>query len=147
MWNESLFIIINFIVSFLSDVFLNILSNKPYSDMHNLKIILSLRSYFKDKSMILSGVYAGFTVIFALIVNMILFKVIYGLYIPRNVRELFFFLLIAFPLGYIVDILIEKYKIFGNTLDEYYKDAGAGFWGAVAFIMSIMISYGIQSLL
>jgi hypothetical protein len=46
-----------------------------------------------------------------------------------------------------VDILIEKYKIFGNTLDEYYKDAGAGFWGAVAFIMSIMISYGIQSLL
>jgi hypothetical protein len=97
--------------------------------------------------MILSGVYAGFTVIFALIVNMILFKVIYGLYIPRNVRELFFFLLIAFPLGYIADILIEKYKIFGNTLDEYYKEAGAGFWGAVAFIMSILISYGIQSLL
>jgi len=58
-----------------------------------------------------------------------------------------FFLGIAFPLGYLFDILIEKYKVFGNTLDEYYRVAGSGFWGAVAFIISILVSYGIQSFL
>jgi hypothetical protein len=35
-------------------------------------------------------------------------------------------------------------KIFGNKLDRYYKELGAGFWGATAFVFSIVISYNIQ---
>ena len=42
--------------------------------------------------------------------------------------------------GRIIDILIDEVKLFGNSLDKYYKEAGAGFWGAMAFIFSIIIS-------
>ena len=55
------------------------------------------------------------------------------------------FILISFPLGYVIDIIIDKFKIFGNDLDLYYKIAGAGLWGALAFVFSIIISYIIQN--
>jgi len=139
-----LFIIIVFIVSALSDVLLNLLSRNSLTQKYNLKIILSLKPYFKNKSMIQSAVYAGITIIVALLINMLISKNIFGFYVPRNNNELIKFLSIAFPLGYIIDILIDKLKIFGRSLDLYYKAAGAGLWGALAFVFSIIISYCIQ---
>jgi hypothetical protein len=67
-----------------------------------------------------------------------------GFYIPHNNNELIKFIGIAFPLGYAVDIIIDRFKIFGNDLELYYKIAGAGLWGALAFVFSIIISYLIQ---
>ena len=139
-----LFIIIVFIVSALSDVLLNLLSRNSLTKEYNFKIILSLKPYFKNKSMIQSAVYAGITIIVALLINMLISKNIFGFYVPRNNNELIKFLSIAFPLGYIIDILIDKLKIFGSSLDLYYKAAGAGLWGALAFVFSIIISYCIQ---
>jgi len=140
-----LFIIIVFIVSALSDVLLNLLSRNSLTKEYNFKIILSLKPYFKNKSMIQSAVYAGITIIVALLINMLISKNIFGFYVPRNNNELIKFLSIAFPLGYIIDILIDKLKIFGSSLDLYYKAAGAGLWGALAFVFSIIISYYIQN--
>ena len=40
----------------------------------------------------------------------------------------------------------NKFKIFGNSLDLYYKVAGAGLCGALAFVFSIIISYYIQNI-
>lgn len=136
-----IFIIIVFIVSALSDILLNVLSRNSLIKDYNLKIILSLKPYFKNKSMIQSAVYAGITIIVALLINMLISKNLLGFYIPNNNTELIKFICIAFPLGYIIDILIDKMKIFGNDLDLYYKVAGAGFWGALAFVFSIIISY------
>ena len=62
-----------------------------------------------------------------------------GFYIPHNITELIKFIGIAFPLGYVIDIIIDKLKIFGNDLNLYYKTAGAGLWGALAFVFSIII--------
>ena len=62
-------------------------------------------------------------------------------------NELIKFVCLAFPLGYIIDIIIDKFKIFGNELDLYYKTAGAGLWGALAFVFSIIISYLIQNII
>ena len=136
-----LFILINFIVSAISDLFLNLLTRKPLSTLHNSKIILSLKSYFKNKSMIESSIYAGLTIVIALLINIVISKNITGIFVPKNNLELLKFLLIAFPLGYIIDIIIDKWKIFGNDLDLYYKIAGAGLWGSLAFVFSIIISY------
>jgi hypothetical protein len=94
--------------------------------------------------MIQSAVYAGITIIVALLINMLISKSIFGFCVPGNNNELIKFLSIAFPLGYIIDILIDKLKIFGSSLDLYYKAAGAGLWGALAFVFSIIISYCIQ---
>ena len=140
-----LFIIIVFIVSLLSDILLNILSKNKLTKEYNFQIILSLKPYFKNKSMIQSAVYAGITIIVALLINMLISKSIFGFCVPGNNNELIKFILIAFPLGYIIDIMIDKFKIFGRSLDLYYKVAGAGLWGALAFVFSIIISYLIQN--
>jgi len=141
-----MFIIIVFIVSALSDIILNLLSKNKLTKEYNLKIILSLKPYFKNKSMIESAVYAGITIIVALLINMLISKNILGFYVPNNNSELIKFICIAFPLVYLIDILIDKLKIFGNTLDLYYKAAGAGLWGALAFVFSIIISYLLANL-
>ena len=44
----------------------------------------------------------------------------------------------------IIDIFIEKIDIFGATLHPYYKLAGSGFYGGLAIIFSITISYILQ---
>ena len=140
------FIIINFIVSALSDVSLNLLTRNSLTKYYNLKIILSLRPYFKNKSMIKCAVYAGITIVVALLINILISKNLLGFYIPHNITELIKFIGIAFPLGYVTDIIINKLKIFGNDLDLYYKVAGAGLWGALAFVFSIIISYLLTTL-
>ena len=141
-----IFIIINFIVSALSDVSLNLLTRNSLTKDYNLKIILSLKPYFKNKSMIKCAVYAGITIVIALLINMLISKKMLGFYIPHNNTELIQFIGLAFPLGYAIDIIIDKLKIFGNDLDLYYKVAGAGLWGALAFVFSIIISYLIQNI-
>jgi hypothetical protein len=141
-----IFIIIVFIVSALSDILLNLLSRNQLTKDYNLKIILSLKPYFKNKSIIQSAVYAGITIVVALLINILISKKLLGFYIPHNNTELIKFILIAFPLGYVADIIIDKFKIFGSSLDLYYKAAGAGLWGALAFVFSIIISYLIQNI-
>lgn len=142
-----LFIIIVFIVSAFSDILLNILSQNSLIKKYNLKIIISLIPYFKNKSVIQSAVYAGITVVIALLINILITKNMFGFYIPHNNNELIKCLFVAFPLGYLIDIVIYKFKIFGDSLELYYKTAGAGLWGAIAFIFSIIISYYIQNII
>ena len=142
-----IFIIIIFIISALSDIILNFLSRNSLTKKYNLEIILSLRPYFKNKTIIHSAVYAGLTIVVALLINILISKKIFGFYTPSNNNKLIKFICIAFPLGYIIDIIIDKFKIFGNDLDLYYKVAGAGLWGALAFVFSIIISYIVQKII
>lgn len=133
-----IFLFINFVVSFISDIVLNDLST-------NFGIIISLRSYFQNQSIIKSGVNAGITIIIALLLNMLLSFFLFGVVVPTNFNMLIKFCTLAFIIGYVMDIFIYKMKIFDNRLDAYYKVFGSGFWGAIAFIFSIIISYFIQN--
>ena len=132
------FIILNFIVGFFSDIILNDLSS-------NYGIVPSLKSYFKDHSIIISAFYAGITIVIALLVTIFAFKFFYGSLIPNSAISLFYFCIIAYIIGYTMDYFIYAWKIFGNRLDEYYKKLGHGFWGATAFVFSILVSYFIQN--
>ena len=134
------FILANFMVSAVSDIFLNYLSH--VNSVYIPKPILALKSYFKHyDDAILTAIYAGLTVIAALILTMFLSKLIWGFATPVTIPKLLRFLSLAIPLGYIADVFIYKYKVFGVTLDAYYKAAGAGFYGAMAFVFSIVFSY------
>ena len=140
------FVFINFIVSLFSDIILNDLANnKLYKSKSS--IILSLKDYFENKSIIISGIYAGLTVIICLIITSLISKLILNFYFPNNLKELIYFNILSFLTGYIADILIDKLNIFGSSLHKYYKIAGAGFWGAIAFIFSINTSYFINYIL
>lgn len=131
----STFLFINFIVSFFSDIVLNDLSKS---------VIPSLKPYFHNQSIILSAIYAGITIEIALFITIGCFYLLFHSFVPNTLKMLSFFCIIAFIVGYIADIFIDKMHIFGNRLDEYYKKLGAGFWGATAFLFSILISYFIQ---
>jgi hypothetical protein len=132
-----IFLFLNFAVSFTSDIILNDLST-------NYNIVKSLQSYFYKQSIIKSAFDAGITVLFALMINMFFSYFLFGFIIPSNFTNLIYFCILAFLIGYVLDILIYKFKVFGNRLDVYYKKLGAGFWGSLAFIFSIVISYFIQ---
>ena len=131
----ALFIGINFVVSFLSDVVLNDLSYLPKT--HVGPIIRSLNPYFREKSVVVSGISAGLTVVAVLC---ILFYLT-GWKVPETWRELLSFVILAFPVGFIADIVIDKMKLFGPSLESYYEVAGSGLWGALAFVFSLVVSY------
>lgn len=138
------FFLLNFIVSFISDIVLNDLSNEKYFYIHKSKIIASLKPYFKIKSIIQSGIYAALTIVISLAFVSAFSKIFFGFLFPKSNIELVYFVVIAFFLGYLIDILIDKTNLFGDSIKPYYKEAGSGLWGAIAFIFSITISYFIQ---
>lgn len=131
------FVFFNFAVSFISDIILNDLST-------NFNIVTSLQPYFYKQSIIKCAFDAGLTVLFALVINMFFSYFLFGFIIPNNFTNLIYFCVLAFFIGYIMDILIYKFKVFGDRLNVYYKKLGAGFWGALAFVFSIVISFFIQ---
>lgn len=134
----AIFLLLNFAVSFMSDIVLNDLST-------NFNIVKSLQSYFYKQSIIKCAFNAGITVLFALVINICFYYFLFGLFIPNNFTNLIYFCILAFLLGYILDNLIYKFKIFGERLNVYYKTLGAGFWGGLALVFSIVISYFIYT--
>jgi hypothetical protein len=138
------FLFINFFVSMFSDIALNDLANEKGPKFFKSNIILSLKPYFANKSIIVSGIYAALTICITLVVLALISKLLFGFMVPSTFTELYKYLILAFMLGYLVDIAIDKFDLFGKSLRPYYKVAGAGFWGALAFVVSIIISFFIQ---
>ena len=136
MWYT--FITLNFLVAFFSDLLLNIVSRSSYAPPS----IKALYPYFKHyNSALLTAFYAGITVDIVLLITMLLSFLIFGFFEPVALKQLLKFIVLAFPIGYVADLLIYRFKLFGNQLDAFYRSAGAGFWGATSFIFSILISY------
>jgi len=137
-------IVIYFFIGFFSDIILNYLSHQTFSP----DSIRALNVYFMRKSIktrfirdIVSAIYAGLTIVVVLLLTMIISQKVFKFKHPKNLNQLLKFILIAFPIGYIADVIIYKIELFGPTLNPFYKIAGAGFWGAAAFIFSIIFGY------
>jgi len=136
-----------FFIGFLSDIVLNYLSRQTYAPA----TIKALKVYFFRPGIknpllrdTVSATYAGLTIVAALLVTMFFAQLIFKFSHPRSRTQLYKFLLLAFPIGYLMDILIYKTELFGPTLNPFYKIAGAGFWGAMAYIFAIIIAYFIS---
>ena len=144
-----LFVIINFCVAYVSDNVLNDLSK--YS---KIKAFKSLSPYFKKKSIVGAGIYAGLTVAVATILLMILYNIIFNSYLPNTssfkyysstFMAYFIFFIIAYFIGYALDVFIYKMNIF-DGLQLFYKEVGAGNGGALSFIFSLTLSFGLLNL-
>ena len=139
-----LFVIINFCVAYVSDNVLNDLSK--YS---KIKAFKSLSQYFKKKSIVGAGVYAGLTVAIATILLMILYKLVFNTYLPNtNSNQLFLttfmvyfiFFILAYFIGYALDVFIYRMNLFDN-LQPFYNEVGAGNGGALSFLFSLALSF------
>ena len=134
------FVLVNFAVSFFSDLLLNYLSRTTL--IHIPKSLVALRPYFIHyNNALLTAVYAGLTVMTILLITLVFSNLVFGFTVPRTGKQLSQLLVLALPLGYGADVFIYKYKVFGTTLDPYYKAAGAGLGGALAFAFSLIVSY------
>ena len=130
-----LFIIINFFVSYVSDNVLNDLSKyTPY------KAFTSLAPYFKNKSIVVAGIYAGLTVVFATILLLLFNRLFLNTYFPESRSEFIIIIFAAYVIGYALDVFIYKMNIF-DDLQLFYKTVGAGNGGALSFIFSLVISF------
>ena len=130
-----LFIIINFCVSYVSDNVLNDLSKyTPY------KAFTSLAPYFKNKSIVVAGIYAGLTVVFATILLMLFNRLFLNTYFPESRSQFIITIFVAYVIGYALDVFIYKMNIFDN-LQLFYKTVGAGNGGALSFLFSLIISF------
>lgn len=123
-----LFLIINFLVGFFSDIVLNFLSRREFM----LSGIKALKPYFAKHSVLSAALYAGITVVVTLACMLL---VMYSLQFKYSNINLILF---SFVAGFFADILIEKLKIFGNDLDEYYRKVGKGVWGGLAIMFSVI---------
>ena len=135
---------LNFFIGFVSDLILNYLSRQKYAPPS----IKSLEVYFLRKTIksellrtIISAINAGLTIVVCLLIIMLISHFIFGFAFPVTLIQLFKYIVLAFVVGYAADVIIYKLHIFGDTLDPYYKVVGAGLWGALAFIFSIVLSY------
>ena len=138
MFSNYKFVIILFIVTFICDLILNLLSRQTFSPSS----IRALKSYFDYyNNIILTGIFASVTVLVCYFITAIISKLLLHYNAPTNLSQLYMFLLIAFPVGYISDIIIYKAKIFGTQLDPFYKEVSPGFAGAISFIFAIVISF------
>jgi len=136
------FIVVHFLVGCASDIALNDLTN-----YYDIPILKSLKPYFYKESIVKSSLAAGLTISMALFLNMLVSYLTLGIIKPRNLTELTYFSMIGFCLAYLIDIAIDRFKIFGDRLDTYYKEVGAGFWGAMAYLFSLIVSYFIEKLI
>jgi len=130
-----IFVFLVFAISFFSDIVLNKLSTR---------YITSLKPYFHNQSILRCAFDAGVTVLVGLFLTMFFSYRLFRFLVPTTMKTLFYFCLVAFVIGYLLDKLIYKEKVFGTRLDLYYKTYGAGHLGAFAFLFAIVISYFIQ---
>lgn len=130
-----LFIIINFCVSYVSD---NVLSD--LSKYTHVKAFTSLAPYFKNKPIVLAGIYAGITVAFATTLLLLFTQQFLNTYLPTTNSEFAATILIAYVIGYALDVFIYKMNIFDN-LEPFYKIVGAGNGGALSFLFSLIVSF------
>ena len=78
------FVFINFVVSFISDIVLNDLANPPQPFVFQSEIIRSLQPYFKQKSIIIAGIYAGITICLSLLLVCFISKILFRFYVLNN---------------------------------------------------------------
>lgn len=131
------FVLANFIVAALADVTLNAwshLRNAPAS-------VRSLQPYFAVHSPLTAALYAGLTVVAVLLIVMLVSKPVLGFTVPMLYPAMLFkYLVLAFVIGFAADVLIDKLELFGTSLRPYYRIAGAGLWGGLALVISILVS-------
>ena len=134
------FLFINFMVSFISDIILRDIA----SVSEPTTIIGSLQPYFRERTVIGAGIYAGITIVIATLFVSIITLHTFLFSVPYTYKTLGLYMIIAYVAGYIIDVIIDKTNLFGPTLRPFYKKAKSGHWGAIAFVFSILVSYIIQ---
>jgi hypothetical protein len=145
---------IHFLLIYISLFYLNLEFNILRSGISVLFLVCaSLYINSKSKNFYLYGFcsiifhYSSLIGFIPLIFLLEISKIFFGFSVPYTINELLKFSFVAFVLGYFVDIFIYKFQVFGKSLNKYYEKYGYGFFGAMAFLFSIVTSFFIMKLI
>ena len=139
------FLFIIFVVSAVADIVLNDLTKTQLG--RTSEIITSLEDYFRGKTILESALYAGITIVVASVLLLAITSRFAGFAVPSSWKQLGIAMLFAYGIGFVLDIVIERSRVFGSSLDRYYRVAGAGHWGAIAFLVALLCAFLIQQYL
>lgn len=129
----SIFILVVFVVAFICDVILNDLSRRT-------KVLASIKPFYDSDSITKLAIYSGIIISSATIILMLLFFLLFKKYLPTNLFEILIFFLMAYIVGYILDVIIDKTELLGKSIKPFYKEFGSGNSGAAAFIFMLVVS-------
>lgn len=137
------FTLVLFLVSAVSDIVLNYLSQQKNANA----TLKSLRPYYNKYGDILSPILAGVTIITVYIINVAIFQGVLRLLPDSYLRMLdrpglitILFISLAIILGILADIIIHNLHVFGNSLDQYYKQPFSYGWGFVSYLFALGIT-------
>lgn len=126
-----------FMIAAVSDIILNKLSFLP-----NTTITLkSLRPYYRKYGSIIAPVLASITILVAFFINTILFKLLFSTFLPTTRMHTVWFIIMAIIIGITADIVIDRYHIFGNSLNEYYSISLSYMWGFLSYLFALFGSW------
>lgn len=129
----QIFIFVVFVVAFICDVILNDLSRRT-------KVLASIKPFYDSGAITKLAIYSGIIISGATITLMLLFFVLFKKYLPTNMFEILIFFLMAYVVGYVLDVFIDKTELLGKSIKPFYKEFGSGNSGAIAFIFMLVVS-------
>ena len=127
------FLLVTFVVAFICDVILNDLSRRT-------KVLASIKPFYDSDSITKLAIYSGIIISSATIILMLLFFMLFKKYLPTNMFEILIFFLMAYMVGYILDVFIDKTELLGKSIKPFYKEFGSGNSGAIAFMFMLVVS-------
>ena len=137
------FTLVLFIVSALSDIVLNYFSQQNNAN----STLKSLRPYYNKYGDILTPIIAGITILTVYLINVAIFKGVLRLLpdsylrmLDRSGQSITFFIFLAIILGILADVIIHNLHVFGNSLDQYYKQPLSYGWGFVSYLFALFIT-------
>lgn len=129
-----LFGIYLFIISLISDIVIHYFAIQPHANI----ILKSLRPYYNAYGNILSPLLAAITVVVVFIIQIFTWYVIFSHLFPTSYIQTWIFMGMAVIYGYVADVFIDKFHVFGNTLEKYYAIPGAHVWGILAYLFALI---------
>lgn len=130
-------VFLNAIVSATADVCLNDLSRH-----HDFA---KLMPYFRTKSIVQAASISAATVGLAACLVLAVQDALFGRPLPTTWQQTLAFASLAFVLGFVLDVLIDKFNIF-KDLKQFYRHNGSGFWGGLSLLVSMLLSLLLQRL-
>ena len=135
------FIGMNVMLSAMITIILHDMSRPPISEWIESPIIDSLTSYYKNRSIIQTAFYSGFTHFIIIFISMVISYFAFQFKYPKTALQLVYLYGVVFPVAFIVAYLSKYLDIIGD-LEAYYEEINPGVAEGVRSLITVTASYG-----
>lgn len=129
-------VLFNGITGAVADVALN--------DLSRSNDVAKLRAYFAQHSILGAAAAAGLTTAVGAVAVLLATELCCGYAVPSGPLQVIGTLGVSFALGWVMDVVIERLRLFAH-LEAYYAAYGAGVWGGLSLVVSMSVAMAAQA--